>query len=53
VVGGVTAGAVVGTAIAGPGYYGPGYYAGYYSPYGPCWQWTAGAYGKYEWRRVC
>ena len=49
VVGGVAAGAVVGSAIAGPGYYAPGYYA----PYGPCWQYASGAYGKWEWRRVC
>ena len=54
VVGGVAAGALVGSAIAGPGYYAPGYYApGYYAPYGPCWQYTAGAYGKMDWRRIC
>ena len=53
VVGGLAAGAVVGSAIVGPGYYGPGGYAGYYSPSDPCWQWAAGAYGRYEWRRIC
>ena len=47
------AGAVVGSALAAPYYYGPGYYG--YAPgsYGPCWQWAAGAYGRYEWRRLC
>jgi hypothetical protein len=51
VVGGVAAGAVVGSAIAGPGYYAPGYYAP--GAYGPCWRYVAGAYGRWEWRRVC
>lgn len=52
VVGGVAAGAVVGSALAAPYYYG---YPGYYSPgyYGPCWQYAAGAYGRWGWRRVC